>query len=149
VTDPWDAFERSTELIAEALGPVYREKLEREELERRYREKMMRDALGETDAASDAEPSHPRQDVRRQLPIKQAEALQVEIDKRIELGNPSKGEWTQPKIEERVGVSHRCMREAQDLREAGWDLTESDPDTWADPGHVRWPTLEKARKLLS
>jgi hypothetical protein len=91
-----------------------------------------------------------RQQPAHQLPIEKVRRLQAELAKRRKAGNPNRGPLTLERIAERVDLHWHRARQGAQLLELGWgDLLRSDPDFPPDPGHVRWPTVKRAKRLVA
>jgi hypothetical protein len=82
-----------------------------------------------------------------QLPAEKVKALAGELAKRQREGSPHRGPLTLTQISNRVGLDRHRVDQGAQLLDMGWGLLDSDPDFPPDPGYVRWPTIEKARRL--
>jgi hypothetical protein len=81
------------------------------------------------------------------IPLATVKDLKWELAQRK--AKPRDPELTQEKIAGRLGLDRTRVQQAEALEKAGWDLLRSHPDFSANDDLVRWPSAEKAARILA
>ena len=152
-TRPMDLGEAQLELYRRLRDAHedYRRELEAIEI----REKLRAEAIApeSPSAVSSRRPHARRQRPPDLLSVETVRKCAVELGARQRQGKPHAGPWTLQGIAQRLKVedpswNRARVTQAERLLELGWPLLRSHPDFSADKGHVRWPSVSEAARLL-